>query len=223
MHDTATEFVVLVDLDPDDAPRALVFTTTGCLGQIGMNELGVAVGINNLTGADGRPGVTWPMVVRKALEQPSAEAAKDVILAAPLAGAHNYLVFDATGAGYNIEAMPTASAVTELGDGVIVHTNHTLDSATTAVEVPRPDELQRSSEARLTRARGLLADGDIDEQRLMAVTRDDEAICQVAADPFRVESCGAAIMRPATGDFWAVWGLPTDNDYERFSVAAARA
>ncbi len=223
MHDTATEFVVLTDVAPAEAPRALVFTTTGCVGQIGMNELGVAVGINNLTSADGRPGVTWPFVVRKALEQPTAAAAKDVILSAPLAGAHNYLVLDASGAGYNIEATPTVSAVTELATDVIVHTNHILEAETSAVEVPRPAELQRSSEARLAKARALLAAGTIDEHVLMEVTRDEEAICQVARDPFHVESCGAAVMRPATLDFWAVWGLPVENEYERFTLAAARA
>ena len=58
MHDSATEHVVLLRTDPTDAPAALVFTTTGALGQIGMNELGVCVGINNLTATDGTPGVT---------------------------------------------------------------------------------------------------------------------------------------------------------------------
>ena len=48
MHDTATPYVVLLRLRPEDGQAALVFTTTGCLGQLGMNEAGVCVGINNL-------------------------------------------------------------------------------------------------------------------------------------------------------------------------------
>ena len=52
MHDTATDYVVLLRTDPVDKPAALVFTTTGALGQIGMNELGVCVGINNLTATE---------------------------------------------------------------------------------------------------------------------------------------------------------------------------
>ena len=44
MHDTATDHVVLARLRPDDGPDALVFTTVGCLGQIGMNEAGVERG-----------------------------------------------------------------------------------------------------------------------------------------------------------------------------------
>ena len=66
MHDSATEHVVMLEVRPEHGPAALVFSTVGCLGQIGMNEAGIAIGINNLTGR-GKPGVTWPFVVRKAL------------------------------------------------------------------------------------------------------------------------------------------------------------
>ena len=220
MHDTATQFVVLTDIRVDNKPRAMVFTTTGCVGQIGMNEAGVAVGINNLHGASGKPGVTWPLVVRKALEQTTAEGAKDIIMNANLAGAHNYLILDAHGSGYNIEAMASTNVVFELDHEVLIHTNHTLVPESTAVEVPRPAELQASSVRRLEKATELLSDGEITEETLMEVTRDEEAICQIAHDPYHVESCGAAIMRPQTGDFWAVWGLPNQNDYEHFSMGA---
>ncbi len=54
----------------------------------------------------------------------------------------------------------------------------------------------------------------------MAVTRDDQAVCQVSTEPFHLESSGAAIMRPRTRDFWAVWGLPSHNDYIHVPFAA---
>jgi hypothetical protein len=28
------------------------------------------------------------------------------------------------------------------------------------------------------------------------------------------------IMRPASAELWAVWGLPSENDYERFAFDA---
>ena len=56
MHATATPYVLLLDVRPQGGPALLTFTITGCVGMIGMNEHGVAVGINNLLGADGRPG-----------------------------------------------------------------------------------------------------------------------------------------------------------------------
>ena len=54
MHDSATPHVILLRSRPADAPDFLCFTTVGCVGMIGLNEAGVAVGINNLLGADGQ-------------------------------------------------------------------------------------------------------------------------------------------------------------------------
>ncbi len=217
MHDSATDFVLLLRIVPDDGPAALVFTTTGCLGQIGMNEAGVCVGINNLTGADGKIGVTWPNVVRDVLTKETAAEGRDTILAADLAGAHNFLVFDASGAGFNIEAMPTARVVDDLGDDAIAHTNHTVHPSTSAVEGERDPEQNANSIRRLEIARDLLDHDHIGLDEVMAVTREREAICRVPEPPFWTESSGAAIMRPKTGQFWACWGQPAHNDYEPIS------
>ncbi len=214
MHDPATEHVVLLRIRPESDPAALVFTTTGCLGQLGMSETGVCVGINNLTALDGQPGVTWPTVVRDGLRRDDADGARDVVLGADLAGAHNYLVFDATGRGYDIEAMPSARPVFELGDDALVHTNHTTTPATDVLEAPRDEQLQRSSRRRMEVARDHLDRDGLTPEDLMGLTREPEAVCQVASPPYHVESSGAAVMRPRTGDFWACWGLPTHNDFQ---------
>jgi isopenicillin-N N-acyltransferase like protein len=219
MHDTATEFVILLRIQPADAPNALVFTTVGCLGQIGMNSAGIAVGINNLLGADGQLGVTWPFVVRKILQQTNIDDALACITEAPLAGAHNYLLFDSTGSGYNVEAMSTHQEITPLGDDCLVHTNHCLLPQANALAQVRPAASQASSEARLHRAFDLLQKRQLTHHDLIALTRDAEAICVRAAPPLHIESCGAAIMRPRSGDFWAVWGLPSENEFEHFQVA----
>lgn len=213
MHAGATDHVVLLRIKPTDAPAALVFTTTGALGQIGMNELGVCVGINNLTASDGARGVTWPQVVRSALEQTSAVAARDTILAADLAGGHNFLVFDAQGVGYNIEAMPSARPVTSVTTNTFAHTNHALVGSACAVESVRPRDLDINSKRRLAAAQRLLDREVVTEQDLMALTRDP-VVCQVASEPYYVESSGAVVMRPKTKDFWAVWGLPAMNEFQ---------
>ncbi len=62
----------------------------------------------------------------------------------------------------------------------------------------------------------------VDEQRLMAMTREPTTICQRATEPLHVESSGAAIMRPKTGDFWACWGRQEDNDYHRVAMPLRR-
>jgi isopenicillin-N N-acyltransferase-like protein len=218
MHDTATEFVILLDVQYADLPNAYVFTTTGCFGQLGMNDAGLAIGINNLMAADGQIGVTWPFVVRKMLQQRDADAALEVLRTAQLAGGHNFLIFDKSGKGYNVEAFSTRIHVTELQADVLVHTNHCLVDLTLGVAQARPADLQRTSEARLLQGEKLLQQHPITVETLQAVTRDPEAICYTGKPPYHVETCGAAIMRPKTGEFWAVWGLPSENEYERFTL-----
>ena len=220
MHDSATEHVLMLEVEPRGAPAALVFSTVGCLGQIGMNEAGIAVGINNLAAARGRVGVTWPTVVRRVLEQTELAAALSCVTDAELAGAHNYLLLDAEGRGFNVEAMPGHCEVEALGDDPLFHTNHCLADATRALEAERAPALMESSVKRLRRAHELL-DGarDVTLERLVGFTRDPIAICQRAAEPFHIESSGAVVMRPSTRELWAVWGLPSENDYERFEVS----
>lgn len=218
MHASATAHIVMLSIQPEHGPAALVFSTVGCLGQIGMNAAGIAVGINNLSAADGRVGVTWPFVVRRALQQTDLDAAVDAIVGADLAGAHNFLVFDSTGRGVNIEAMPSTSEISEVGSDPHFHTNHCLVAGAARYEAPRPPELVESSRRRLADAAALLAGGDISEQDLMAMTRDENWICRHPKPPFDYETCGAAIMRPATAELWACWGVPSENEYERFVV-----
>ena len=214
MHDSATEYVVLLDVRPQDGPRALVFSTLGCLGQIGMNEAGICIGINNLAAAVGRIGVTWPLVVRRALEATCIEDALAAVVDADLAGAHNYLLLDAVGRGFNVEAMPAHKQVRALTDEPLFHTNHCLEPEARAHEAARPPQILASSVERLRRARELLADGPIGVERLVAMTRDPEAICQRSRPPFHIESSGAVLLRPARGELQAVWGLPSENEYE---------
>ncbi|MCY3914540.1 MAG: C45 family autoproteolytic acyltransferase/hydrolase [Chloroflexi bacterium] len=218
MHASATPYVILIQGEPDDAPRFLTFTVTGCVGMIGMNSAGIAIGVNNLMATDGQIGVTWPFVVRKILQQDDLDAALKCLTGAKLAGAHNYMLMDKSGRGYEVEAMSTSHHVRELADETISHTNHCLIQKNLDVARDRPPSSQNSSENRLRRANELLAQDGITIDDLMALTRDEVAICTRPQPPTHVESCGAAIMSPSTGDFWPVWGIPADNEYEHFTI-----
>ena len=142
MHDSATEHVILLDVRPNDGPRSFVFSTVGCLGQIGINEAGISIGINNLAAEVGACGVTWPLVIRQALAQTDIASALRCITEAPLTGAHHYLLMDAEGAGFDVEAMPQGCAVREMGQTPLVHTNHwprPEDARVRGREAPGPD------------------------------------------------------------------------------------
>ncbi len=218
MHASATPYVILIHGKPDAGPEFLTFTITGCVGMIGMNSAGITVGINNLMATDGQIGVTWTFVVRKILQQDNIEEALACVTTAKLAGAHNYMLMDRQGNGYEVEAMSTSHHVHPLDQETIVHTNHCLIQQNLDVARERPPASQNSSENRLERARQLLAKDDISLDDLIALTRDEVAICTRPQPPMHVESCGAAIMCPASGDFWSVWGIPADNEYQRFSI-----
>ena len=218
MHASATPYVILLRGEPQQAPAFLAFTITGCVGMIGMNSAGICVGINNLMATDGRIGVTWVFVVRKILQQTSLEAALDCLVDVKLAGAHNYLLMDKHGKGYEVEAMSTRQHIRPLRDETIIHTNHCLIQQNLDFERERPPESQSSSRNRLRRARELLVNDAATLDDLMALTRDETAICARPAPPMHVESCGAAIMRPGSGEFWSVWGPPADGKYERFVI-----
>lgn len=220
MNSSATPHVFILDVAPTDGPRALVFTTHGALGQIGMNEAGIAIGINNLTVADGGIGVTWPFLVRKALRQTTFESALSCITDANLAGGHNFLLFDAEGNGASIEATASAVAVERMMDEPLIHTNHCLFPSTMAVEEERPADLDQNSKQRLKDAISLVASvPQHTPESLMAMLRDENSICRHPEPPQSYESSGAVIMRPRSMELWACWGIPSENEFEKFSLA----
>jgi isopenicillin-N N-acyltransferase like protein len=209
MHASAGEYVVLLKLDPLAGPNVIVQTTAGCLGQMGMNEAGIAVGINNLTSM-GRIGVTWPFVVRKVLEQTSIDAAIEAVLEAELAGGHNFLVMGPDGEGANIEAMPGHHEVTRVTDDPYVHSNHCLFPTTSSEEGARLEESIVSSDLRLKLGTELADDLD----SFFA----DPAISRRPTTPEEIATCGAVIMEPAARRMRAVWGVPGDHPWETFSL-----
>lgn len=227
MHASATPHVILLDIAPAASPALLTFTITGCVGMIGINEYGVTVGINNLNGSDGRPGVHWVYVVRQMLAQRTFDAALRELKRARLSGAHNYLLmgYDEAGAvrGANIEAGSTRKVVTPLDD-VLVHTNHCVTPEMNGFERARKGMALESTTTRLAQAERLLdaERGAITLESLQELTRYQEegifSICACTRPGYDVETSGAAIMSPATRELWAVWGQPNANPYERFAV-----
>ncbi len=209
MHASAGAYVILLKIDPMSGPAVLVQTTAGCLGQIGMNEAGIAIGINNLTSI-GKPGVTWPFVVRKVLQQTNLDDAVACVLDADLAGGHNFLLMGPDGTGVDIEAMPGVRHVTKVDRGPFAHTNHCIDSTTRVEEGQRTQEHVVSSNLRLDL--GLRHADDLES------FFSDPAISKRAIDPHLTATCGAVVMRPSEQRLDAVWGIPGDHPWETFRL-----
>ena len=209
MHASAGEYVIMLKLDPLMGPDVLVQTTAGCLGQMGMNEAGISVGINNLN-AMGKPGVTWPFVVRKVLQQTSFESAVEVVVEADLAGGHNFMVMGPDGRGANIEAMPKEKKVTMVAEEPFVHSNHCIHESTALEHGYREPEHVDDSALRLELGRSNSATPD--------VFFKDERISKHGHEPHDVATCGAVVMEPASRKMKAVWGVPGDHPWETFQL-----
>lgn len=209
MHASAGEYVVMFRILPEAGPAALVQTTMGCLGQIGMNEAGIAIGINNLT-SWGQPGVTWPTVVRRVLQQTSLDDAVNAVLDAKLAGGHNFLILGPDGEGANIEAMPQQKVVSRVSGEPFVHSNHCLSPLTVGEQAQRLATSVVSSDLRLKI--GTTSASDLDA---FFASPD---ISRHGQQPHEIATCGAVVMRPETRQMRAVWGVPGDFPWEEFEL-----
>lgn len=209
MHASAGEFVIMLKVDPLEGPDAFVQTTTGCLGQMGMNEAGIAVGINNLTSM-GKPGVTWPFVVRKVLQQTDFDGAVDCVLDADLAGGHNFFLMGPDRQAVMVEAMPNNKRVERSNGQPLVHANHCLHPDTAEEEGERQQEWVDNSIERLETGSRLADD-------LEAFFAHD-GISRRATDPHDVATCGAVMIEPEKRRMRAVWGVPGDHPWETFQL-----
>jgi predicted choloylglycine hydrolase len=94
----------------------------------GMNEHGLAIGINFLMTKDYKPGINTGFIVRAVLENcKSTEDAVELINSLPLCSTQNFILADKKGNLAVIEASPNRIVVRESKD-YIVSSNHFIDS-----------------------------------------------------------------------------------------------
>ncbi|MDH5491135.1 MAG: C45 family peptidase [Myxococcales bacterium] len=224
-HATATPYVMMLRTpEHEGAPEAWIFTITGNLAIAGVNAAGVGIGVNNLNSEDARVGVVWPAVVREGLRAHSAEAARDVILGAPLGSGHHYFVASEE-AAFGIETSGLRKQVVFEGGESFVHTNHCLDAfvgeaskvkATSTTQL-RFDALQRGLELAPIESRADLW------ARLGSHEGYPRGVCTHLAHPeapHAVNTCGAIVMNLSRRDAWATRGCvhhsrPHHFEFER--------
>jgi len=90
------------------------------------------------------------------------------------------------------------------------------------MQAERANVLMESCSSRRAKATDLLAEDGVDAERLFEIACEPD-ICQIATAPYHVESSGATVMRPKTGDFWACWGRPAENDYQHIPFSPFEA
>ncbi len=212
MHATAIPYVMVLRVpESADGPGATLLTVTGCLGMTGMNTARVGIAINNLFSTDATLGVVWPAMVRRALHQTTAIAARDVITSSPIGSGHHYFVADRTDA-FAIEASGTRRKQVWSGGRSYCHTNHCLDADVAAVsKVPTTSTtFDRLTWLEADLARAPLHDLDDAWRRLGSDEGWPRSICTNLAtpeSPHGAATCGAIAMNLDSGELWAQQGF----------------
>jgi len=212
MHATAIPYVMTLRVPAaGDIPAATLLTVTGCLGMAGMNSARVGIAINNLFSTDATLGVVWPAMVRRALHERTAAAARDVIAASPIGSGHHYFIADREQA-FALEASGTRRKHVFAGGASYCHTNHCLDGDVGAVsKVPATSTTyDRMTWLERDLARTPLADLDDAWQRLGSDDGWPRSICTNMAtpeSPHGAATCGAIAMNLDSGELWAQQGF----------------
>jgi isopenicillin-N N-acyltransferase-like protein len=228
MHATAIPYVMgLYVPESEQGPEAWLLTVTGCLGMAGVNGARTSIAINNLHSRDATLGVVWPAMVRRALQQTSATAARDVVLKSPIGSGHHYFIADRQRAFAIETSGRLRKVVMESGpDGgprQYVHTNHCLDGEVAGCStVPagstthdRYDWLARSVESAELR--------DLPDawERLGSTEGWPRSVCTNMAtpeNPHGAATCGAIAMNLDTGEVWMQGGFISHVRAERFRL-----
>ncbi len=212
MHGSAEPYVMMLRVpSAGDAPAAWLFSITGCLGMTGMNDAGVGITINNLKSVDAQVGVVWPALVRRALRERSAQAARDVVMGAPLGSGHHYLVADEHHA-FGIETSGRKKKIVfEEAAASYVHTNHCLDPEMAGLNRVGPESTTHDRYELLQR--GIIDRPVVDRPDLWLRLGSHEgyprSVCTHMATPFRphaMRTCGAIVMDLVERDAWAAPG-----------------
>jgi isopenicillin-N N-acyltransferase like protein len=133
-------------------PDYLTITEAGILAKIGVNEHGVAVGLNILRSQNDRSQLGIPVHIfqRLALDCRSVDAVVELATSLRFAASSNVVLGDATGNIACVEFSPNGAALIESDQGVVAHTNHFCDLH--LAEQQAPLDTLPTTEARLARA-----------------------------------------------------------------------
>jgi isopenicillin-N N-acyltransferase like protein len=224
MHATAIPFTMMLRVpESEQGPEAWLLTLTGCLGMCGLTRRGLAIAINNLHSTDARVGVVWPALVRRALREPDAAAARDRILEAPVGSGHHYFVADDASA-YGIE---TSGRLREVvfegrGDEPYVHTNHCTSEVVAAHSRVPPTSSTHERYARLSQdVRDEPIESTLDAwERLGDCEGFPRSVCSYLAtpqNPHGTATCAGVSIDIGARVIWAQGGLTHNVAPDRFA------
>lgn len=223
MHATAIPYVMVLRVPESPAgPAATLLSVTGCLGMAGMNSAKVGIAINNLFSTDATLGVVWPAMVRRALHERDAVAAREVIAKSPIGSGHHYFVADRSNA-FAIETSGTRRKMVFAGGRTYCHTNHCFDTEIAMrSKVPTTSTTHdRLKWLETDLARAPVRDLDDAWRRLGSVDGWPRSICtnmSTPESPHGAATCGGIAMNLDSGELWAQQGFIHNVAAERWKL-----
>jgi len=212
----------LLQYHRSDGPSALLFTFAGLLGCAGMNSAGLGIVINKLTPSDSRPGVTYPFILRKALEQTNIPDAIGAIVGAHRASGIFYLIADNSGEIIGVETTATDYDILYAMEDYLGHANHYVHPRLLPYDAPNR-WLKADTYVRWSRINKLLQRrcGQIGLDDLQAFTRDHVGyIChhpEPGCSELDSEGTNAGlIMDLKSLKLWLALGNPCENEYVEY-------
>ncbi|MET3139441.1 isopenicillin-N N-acyltransferase-like protein [Undibacterium sp. GrIS 1.2] len=194
---------------------ARVLSFTGLLGYLGVNDAGLAVGLNLVLGGDWRPGLPPYLAIRHLIDHAhNVGEAITILRDLPLASSRNFMLCDDS----------RAVAVERLGDETriiegssVAHANHFLDT-----EFANRDELnvfaRNSSLRRLNamRERASTLNPAADEETLFEIMSERPLNVQGPTDMRRERTVAAVVMLPHSGKLALRRGDPNQSATEQY-------
>ncbi|NBP34558.1 MAG: hypothetical protein EBV01_04050 [Betaproteobacteria bacterium] len=225
----------LVLLHTRDAMGRAIATLTeaGMLAKIGLNDQGMAVGLNILRSiTDGsRPGVPVHVLLRHALSFDSLKRFR-IRLAELAAGpgfgaASNIPAADAHGDIGSFEISPSAWSEYASGEAVFVHTNHFLCAPLLEQQAVMASSL--STEARLRCAQAYASKRPISAAAIEALLRDESdgllSVCRkpdpALPEQARVESVAGVRINCTERRWWIAPNVPSQVGFDEVATGFA--
>lgn len=221
--DALLPLMVLVEIERPDGHRILQLTEPGIIGKIGLNDAGVGVCLNILSGRASPPAVPVHVLLRAVLDCRSLEEVWAVIRRAAFGTCSHLLVADEHGRSLGLELYGDGLDVVRRDDGIPRHTNH-------YVATPRDqsgDAVLPSSHARWRRLGELLVDGEPQTlERARSVLADREggsgSICVswVPLGPLRIGTLCGIVLDLVCRRMHLSPGPPSEHAFETIELRA---
>jgi predicted choloylglycine hydrolase len=212
--------VIIIEGRPKGKPAFISVTAAPFLPAVGMNEAGIAQGVNSLIPEDFRIGIPRMFAARAVLEAESIEEAVTYATPERRAGGYNHLLVHKNGQLANLETSAEKNEFITANDS-IYHTNHYTGQLMKELE-KGTWESSKSRYSRLEELHNLMAENDDSFQMLAGVLGDHRnrpaSICRHSEENSGEATIFSVIFNVTTSRAWVAVGNPCLNRYSELKI-----